>query len=252
MRWLLLLILSVLLASCTPRPERQWTEIPPAEKLLARLELQSGQYRSLDAVASVHLTARGKYFSSQQFLLLERPDRLRADVLTGFGQLVMQLSSDGKTLAVFLNNSVPGKFLRGPANYANISRFIRIPLAPEDLLALLLYDPPLMAYTNSQVTVDGNRLQLLLSSPEKRQELLFDARLRLSGCRYYVKNELQLSVSYEEMSDQEPFPHKVKIETPLEDTRITLEYSELKLNVPIDTKQFQLQKPANAVAETLP
>ena len=47
MRWLLLLTLAVLLAGCTPKLEPQWTEIPPAEKLLARLELQSGQYRSL-------------------------------------------------------------------------------------------------------------------------------------------------------------------------------------------------------------
>lgn len=252
MRWLLLFSGFVFLFGCAPLLEPQWTEIPSAEDLLNRLEQQSGRYTSLDAAASVNFTAREKYYPSQQFLLLERPNRLRADVLTGFGQLVMQLSSDGGNFAVFLNNTVPGRYLYGPANYANISRFTRIPLALEDLLALLLYAPSLIAYTDSHVTVGSDYLQLVLTNSWQRQELTFDKRLLLSGCRYYSKNGLRLSVIYEQIYGEEQFPRKVKIEAPLDDIRVTLEYSELKLNEPIDPKQFQLEKPANIVAEILP
>jgi len=34
--------------------------------------------------------------------LLQKPNRLRADVLTGFGQLILQMTSDGEILSVFL------------------------------------------------------------------------------------------------------------------------------------------------------
>ncbi|MCW9049296.1 MAG: DUF4292 domain-containing protein, partial [Deltaproteobacteria bacterium] len=240
------------LSGCAPSLQNQWSELPPAAQLLNKLALQSGQHRSLDAEASVSLTARGKYFSSQQFLLLERPDHLRADVLTGFGQLVLQLASDGEYLAVFLNDSVPGRFFHGPASYANISRFIRIPLAANDLLALLLYDPPLIVYQESRVLIMSDQLGLMLTAGDNRQELLFDARMRLIGSRYYAKNELQLKVDYEKISEADMFPRKVKIEVPGEETRVTLAYSQLELNKPIDPAKFRLKKPVNIDVETLP
>lgn len=172
-RWVLLMVL-VLFSGCVRGPEREWQTLPTEEMLLARIVENAGRYHSLDAAASVGLTVRGRYFPTQQFLLLERPDRLRTDVLTGFGQLVLQLASDGQDMAVFLNDKVPGRFFYGPATYVNISRFVRIPLATSDLLALLLYDPPLVSYATRQVDiVNGSRLRLTLFGTGSRQELFF-------------------------------------------------------------------------------
>lgn len=251
MRWLVFVVFLIPLG-CAPQISDRWSVIPPSEELLAQLSKRSELYRSLDATASVSLTAKGKYYPSQQFLLLERPNRVRADVLTGFGQLVLQLASDGEHLAVYLNNSAPGRYFYGPASYENISRFVRIPLAAEDLVALLLYDPPLIAYTESRTDIVDQRLQLKLSGTTNSQKLRFDEHLRLVGCRYERSGQLALDVVYDKFDEKHTFPQRIKIDIPAEETRVVLAYSELRLNTPIDSSKFNLIQPDNTLFEALP
>ncbi len=251
MRWLLIFLL-VLLSGCIRPPEPVWTDIPTAEQLLLKLASESGRYSSLDGAASVSLSTGEKYFSSQQFLLLQKPNHLRADVLTGFGQLVLQLASDGEILSAFLNTTVPGRFLRGPASYENIFRFIRVPLAVEDLLPLLLYDPPLIVHQHSSVDVSSGVLTLTLSSNNNRQELLFDRQLRVLGCRYYSDGAKYLSVDFKNLSGNNMFPHQIVIDMPVERTRVNVQFSELKVNASIDIARFSLKEHANIPIEELP
>lgn len=251
MRWLILFLL-VVLTGCIRPSEPVWTEVPTAEQLLIKLASESNRYVSLDGTASVSLTTGEKYFSSEQFLLLQKPNRLRADVLTGFGQLILQMTSDGEILSVFLNTTVPGRFLRGPASYENIFRFVRIPLAVEDLLPLLLYDPPLIAHQYRRVETASKTLTLILSAGDDRQELLFDRQLQLIGCRYFRDGEKYLSVDYQKFSNENEFPYTIKIAMPLEQTQVKVKFSELKVNESIDITQFQLTKPVNIPMEALP
>ena len=251
MRWVLFLIV-LLLSGCLHLPEPVWTEVPTAEQLIAKLAAESGRFSSLDGAASVAITNDDKFFSSQQFLLLEKPNRMRADVLTGFGQLILQMTTDGETLAVFLNTTVPGRFLRGPASYENISRFVKIPLMLEELLALLLYDPPLAVTQHSRVEVTPKFLKLVLSQKNRHQELLFDRQLRLVGGRYFEAGEKYLSVDYQKFTKDVNFPQKIIIEMPLEKTRIKVKFSELKMNQVIVGTQFNLEKPAKILVEYLP
>jgi outer membrane lipoprotein-sorting protein len=252
MRWVLLLIL--LLGGCAPTPRQPWPALPTAAELLARLEAQAGTYRSFDAAARVGVTVGGKYLASQQFILLQRPDRLRLDALTGFGQLILQLASDGERVTALLNDSVPPKFLIGRASQANISRLTRIPLAVDDLIALLLYDPPLAPRTSSRVKQQFEAVHLVLEpfGKEELQELLFDRALRLIGCRYYRQGKLWLAVEYAKFAQDSGFPRLIKLELPGELTKITLKISELSLNPAIDPQKFRLQQPDNAIVEELP
>lgn len=251
MRWLSFLLL-VCLAGCIHPQKPVWTDIPTAEALIDQVSMASGRFSSLDGAAKVALTAGDKYFSSQQFLLLQKPDRLRADVLTGFGQLVLQMTSDGDQLSVFLHTSVPGRFFRGPASYENIFRFVRVPLATTDLLRLLLYDPPLINYQDSSVELASEGLKLILVNSTSRQELLFDQQLHLVGCHYYRLEKEYLAVNYRDFSKDNGFPHGIKVAIPLEQTRVKVAFSELTVNKPIDIAQFHLQKPENIAVESLP
>ena len=248
----LFLIVLLFVTACARPPAPVWTELPAADELLARLHAESGRFRSLDAEAGVDLSAAGKSFSSRQFLLLERPDRLRIDVVTGFGQLLLQLASDGDTLEVLLNSSAPGRFLRGPASYENISRFVRIPLAVGDLLPLLLHDPPIIAYRQSRTAERDGELVLSLSGDDKRQELVFNERLQLTGCRYLVGDQLLLAVTYRNFKGEPLFPRKIVIEIPAEESRVTLSIADLQLNTSIHASKFSLQKPENVAVEILP
>jgi len=247
----ILILLVLLLAACARPPVQVWTELPTAEILLQRLAETTGRIDSLDAAAGVGLTVKGKYRSSQQFLLLEKPDRLRADVLTGFGQLVLQLASDGEELSVFLNTTVPGRFLRGPATDENLARFTRVPLSLTNMLRLLLYDPPLISYQQHTVSVVDGQLLLRLTADTQEQELLFDQQLRLVGCRYFSQAERFLEVRFEKIDSLEQFPSRIKIELPAEQTTLALDFSDLQLNVDIAAERFRLLQPANLPLEPL-
>ncbi len=250
MRWFLLFLL--LLGGCAPAPRQPWPALPRAQELLTRLEAHSGEYRSLDAAARVGVTVEDRYLASQQFILLQRPERLRLDALTGFGQLILQLASDGERLTALLNDSVPPKFLSGQASQANVSRLTRIPLAVDDLIALLLYDPPLVSWRSIRVDQQPDAVRLALESFGERQELLFDRSLRLIGCRYYRQGELWLAVEYAKFAQDSGFPRQIKLELPEEQTQIKLNISELRLNPVIDPQKFRLQKPDSAIVEKLP
>ena len=252
MRWLVVFLL-ILLSGCIHRPEPVWTEIPTAQELLDGVSANTSRYTSLDATAKVSLTTGVKYFPSQQFLLLQKPDHLRTDVLNGFGLLLLQLASDGETLSVFLNTTVPGRFFRGPASYKNLYRFTKVPLAAEDLLALLLYGPPLIIHQDSSIEVSTKVLTLTLSGHNNsRQELLFNRQFKLIGCRYFTDNENYLGVDYQKFSAKNQFPQRIKIMMPLKNIRVKLELSELKINAAIDPTRFSLKKHANIPIEGFP
>lgn len=252
MKHVRILLLLLFLTACAKAPQPVWTELPSSTELLQQFGKTTGKVASLDGAATVGLTVDGKYFSSQQFLLLEKPDRLRADVLTGFGQLILQLSSNGQELAVFTNTTVPGHFYRGPATAENVSRFTRIPLAPEDMVRLLLYDPPLIEFRQAVVVAENGQLLLRLENPQLRQELLFDNQLQLAGCRYFSNDELLLEVLYQKLDEEKLFPRIVRLHLLAEQTKATLKFSELQLNVEIPPERFQLKVPANIPVENLP
>lgn len=248
MKWpcLVLIVVFVLISGCAPRPDNAWHDLPTADALLLRMEQDRGRIASLDAAGQVGVRVNGRYLSSQQFISLQRPHFLRVDALTGFGQLVMQLASDGENLAVFLNDKVPGNYYYGSASYANIARFVRIPLAAQDLMALLLYDPPLTAYDESKVGIVERQLELTLSGGERRQVLTFNEQLQLTRCAYYRAEQLQLTVVYERIDSEESFPQRVRIELPQDQTKVTINYDDLTLNKVFAREHFNLKQPTGS------
>jgi outer membrane lipoprotein-sorting protein len=244
-RWLLLLLL---LSGCVRFDAPLAPVVPAAEDLLGRLQENAAAYISLDCVAQVALKHEGHYYPSRQFLLLEKPDRIRADVLTGFGQLVLQLASDGDQLSVLLNSS--SRYLSGAASVANISRFIRIPLQAQELIDLLLYSPSQIAYSASSVVAVGDELILTLDGVGQTQEIRFDAELRPLKVAYRQGGESLLKITYGHFNGDN-FPEQIIIEVPQEELEAKLSLTELQLNPVIDAIRFTIEKPDNVPLEVL-
>jgi outer membrane lipoprotein-sorting protein len=247
----MLLLLLLLVGGCA-RPIAPTLPLPAAEDLLRRLALGGETYRTLDAEARVGVSVAGKYVSTQQFLLLEKPDRFRTDVLSSFGQLILQLAVDRDDLSVFLNTEVPGRFYRGAASDDNLQRFTRLPVRFRDLVRLLLYDPPRIAGENLQVSRHEQGVRLEISAAQRRQEIIFDRTLRPVECRYYRQDDLWLRAVYEKFSAQDGFPQKIRIEVPGQNTSATVHFSQVRTNTQLPAQRFVVQPPANALRESLP
>lgn len=226
--------------------------ITSTEALLKNLSATTGQVSSLEGAATVNLTVNSRFFSSQQLIVLEKPDRLRTDIMTGFGQLLLQLTSDGEVLSAFNHMTVPGRFFRGSASAKNLARFTRIPLPAIDMVRLLLYDPPLIDFQRSEVQLENLYVVLRLTKSDLQQELLFDEQLQLSGCRYSSAGKILLEVLYQDLDEQQRFPHTFRIYLAAEKIETAIIFSELQTNVEIPMDRFRLKKPGHIPLEVLP
>ncbi len=250
-RHILVFGLFFLLLACA-RPKPPLPPAPVANILLEKLKVSGRKWQQLDAAAEVGFRRDGKYFSTRQFLLVEKPQRLRVDVLTFFGQLAFQLTVNQDQLQVFLNTTVPGKFYQGPARDDVLARFTRLPLRASELIRLLLYDPPRPEYLETQVTTEGDRYRLRLISGDRQQQFFFDEQLRLRRGIYLQAGQELLLVNYDDFAKEDGFPRRARIEIPQQKLSVVVSFSEVKLNQPAADKRFILTPPANALPLKLP
>ncbi len=246
-----LALVLLLLGGCVPPVPRTWTAIPQPESLVTQLRLTGAGRQRIDTEAHVSVTMGGRYLATQQFLLAEKNSRLRADVLTGFGQLIMQVAVDDNWLSAFVNTTVPGKYYQGYATEENLSRFVRIPLQVSDLVSFLLYAPPVISYNSATVSARQDELTLRLDGGEQRQEVVFDPALRATTVRYYRAGTLQLEVTYGNFMAGANFPKSLKIDVPERDVRIKVAMEQPLINPDISVEKFRISAPVGAQLEIL-
>jgi hypothetical protein len=220
--------------------------------LLRRLDALGRAVDSLRGLAKVRVETDGQSLAGNQVLLVQRPDRLRAEALSPFGNPVLVAAADGTELSVLLPTE--GRFLRGPASYRNLARFTRLPVRLADLVSLLLYDVPVIPHHRASATAAGEGgFMLLLEGDEAvRQEFEFDRDLRLLQASFFQREELVMRISYGRFSDQANFPQAISLETSDQRTEATIAFSELAVNVPIPPERFILTPPAGYAVEPLP
>lgn len=252
MKRTILLVLTVLLASCAP-PPKPVPMLPDLEqKLLGQLRDSGRTFSSLEGLAKVEVVAPERKVSTNQILFAEKPGRLRTEILSPFGTPLMLIATDGQELTAYLPGD--GLFYRGEATDANIQRLLRIPLRLDDLVDIVLYAPPLFDYSSVKAGVESDRHYLLTLDEEGayRQEFRFDRELNLVGARYRMGNEKLLEVNYEFRSLRSVYPQKIKAEMPQHESSLAVTFSDVETNVDIRSDRFLLSPPAGVQVRPLP
>ncbi len=185
-------------------------------------------------------------------MLAELPDRLRAETLTPFGVPMLTLAVSGDQLGVHL--SAQNLYYLGTASPQNLGQFVNIPLDPEDLVRVLLYQPALItAWKEEAFTLNDGGWLLIRSGAEQRQELVFNTERELVEVAYFVENDLKLRVNYAQLSDHaRPYPAYVKLELPEKYAKIHLEFTDYETNAKIRDDLFILAPPPGAKVVYLP
>ena len=242
-----------ILSGCATLPAHR-LETPAADvdgRTLLDEWLRSPRPESLQGVAKIKLQTPERSLSGTQVLLAGAPDRLRTETLSPFGTPLMVMAANGSELAVLL----PGdnRFYQGRATPENLGRFTRLPLRLAELVNILLFRPPRIAYQQLQTSprADGGWLVVLETGP-RRQELLFDADRRLIGVAYLYDGELQLRLVYGEFA-AEPLnlPRRIELVLPLQRTEVSLTFKELEVDRPFLPGVFTLVAPAGATVTNL-
>lgn len=220
---------------------------PTAEMLHEKLRENSRQWQQLDTMAKVGLTQAGNFYSTQQFILAEKPQRLRVDVLSLFGQLALQLTVDQDRLQILDKTRLPPRAYQGPLDDALLARITRLPLSVSQLIPLLLYDPPVFKTAPAGVEQTSDRYLLRFTEGQRQQLFSFDSQLRLRRSEYLYGEQSLLQIDYDDINSDDGFPRAMRVQLPVEQIRLTLKLSDLRLNRPAADKRFRLTLPENAL-----
>jgi outer membrane lipoprotein-sorting protein len=250
---LILAFLPLLLAACAVRPTVPPVVTPPvsAENLLERLADSATAFTSLEGMAKVRISTEARTQSVTEVLFAEKPDRLRLETLSPFGQPLLVMATDGKQIEVLVPGE--GKLYRDDFTLAHLQRLTRLPLQLTDLVHLLLYQVPVIGHERLSVApvAEGETLLTLYAAEGRRQELRFDRLLRLTGAAYYRGDELLLQVAYDRFTgESRPFPLTASLAMPASKTEATVAFTEVRTNVAIPAERFRLTPPRGV--EVLP
>ena len=169
---LTVLLCSVLsIAGCKSVPACPVQARTDAAKALEDHAQRQAGWRSIKAEARVTQWGRNGRVRGTVLMFLERPSRVRFDVMTPVGPAAV-LTSDGESFQ--LSDLRAGTFLHGPTCPQNIARLLGISVEAENVLLLLTGDTPLIeAEEQSMECRDGRYLVTLVAADGSTQELAF-------------------------------------------------------------------------------
>jgi len=133
---------------------------------------QRSEWSSIQAEARVtQQSGRRGRIRGTVLMYLQRPNRIRFDLMTQFGTAAV-LTSDGETFQ--LSDLREGVFMHGPTCPENIARLLGVTVDAENVLRLLTGDTPLIESTRQSMECrDGRYIVTLFADDGTTQELAF-------------------------------------------------------------------------------
>ena len=223
----------------------------PAARLRELLDL-AAQRSSLRAKARVSIEGQRRASFAQQLLLLERPARMRLEVLGVLGQRVAVLATDGAHYDLYRAER-PG-IETGDVHPGILWEVAGLALTPEETVRLAL-GAPLSAEEQPSVAESaalpdgGLRIELGYRAGDVRRTLEFDAGAALT--RYAVRDAagtLVLDAHYGDYRDAggSRFAHEIAVELPAVESRAEIRFQWVELNPALEASLFRLPQRSGA------
>jgi outer membrane lipoprotein-sorting protein len=237
------------LAACARLPTAPVGDRPvvqSAPDLLKQLDSRASEIQSLKGKGNVSVISPQKNYSGNAQLILAKPSLLRVDVLNFWGQPVVAFLVHQEELKLMVYPE--GKLYRGPANAANLSRFIPLPVSLKDFMAILTgriafeqYDRPVLLETK-----DPAIYQLELTSREgaDRVKLTIDSQtLNITAAHWFnSQGQETLLAEFGEFISLGPTagPREIKLASGDQATEVRVRYRDLNYNVPTSPETAEL------------
>jgi len=134
--------------------------------------------QSLRSDSSIAVTSPERSGKAHQFIVVERPDRLRVEVLSPFGVVFALTSSDGD-LAAYVREE--NRVYRGAATPANLARYAALDLKVTDVVDVLLGGAPQRQVSDASVYAEPSTglVRLRQETAQGAQVVVFGDESRL-------------------------------------------------------------------------
>ena len=216
---------------------------PRPAALLAALDRHAAAVRGVRGTARVAIEGQRGASFARQLVLLERPDRMRVEVLGLLNQRVAVLATDGTAYQLY--RAETGAVERGAVHPQVLSEVAGLPLTPGEAVAVLLGgpDPPTGALRAGALADGGVQLELTDAGSGLRRSLDFDPAGNLR--RYRVSppdGAVLVDVAYRDFASVggTDFAHTIALDFPASDTRAEVTFRNVEINPPLPTGLFTL------------
>ena len=240
----------LLLAACHPRVPPPDLSLDPAG-LLAEVRAAQARVVSVQGRARVGVEAPDGSGGAEQYLVAERPGRLRIETYDFFGNVLALLAVEDGRLALY--DARQRTFLTGAATPANLARLVPLPLAPETLVTLLCGSAPLLDGVPEAAEPGDGRMLLTIRDGDLVQRLevgpgaaLLASRVRRLTAAGEVPAGLDAEFSVHRTRAGQRLPTDLDARAPGAGVALSLHWRELEVNGPIDPSLFRLSPPAGA------
>lgn len=218
--------------------------MPSVEQLQANINARRQIVHSLRALARIQYRHPEGTNTSREVLIVQRPDRLRVEVLSLFGAVFVLTSEDG---AFTVYARPESKIYRGTASPRNMWRYARIGLPVPDLVELVLGTPPQRPVTWSKVTFDSDTgwVQLTQDLESGVFVVWFENELPRAAEIRDSYGEIQwraLFGKYRE-HDGTMIATRIKLFVPDEEHSVKIELDEIDVNPELETNTFAFTAP---------
>jgi hypothetical protein len=237
------LTVGLALSGCRSAPVA-WTPLaaddPRPALRVAALQALAQERHALRATGRVETEGPAGSGFSKQLLLVERPARLRVEVIGLLEQRVLVLATDGERYELY-RAETPG-LESGEVHPAVLDEVAGLPLTPDAAASLLLaaplapVEPPAAARTDAAGA-------LSLAWPD--QTLDFDAEGRLVALAFHPGARDVLRARWSEWRASAgaggAFPHRLELELFEPEARWELDYRQVELNPTLAPELFRLR-----------
>lgn len=240
---------AVLAAACAAPSGPRALPMPPGDArpaaLLGGLAHLAAARRALRGVAQLALDGPAGSGRAKQVLVVERPARLRVDVLGLLDQTLAVLTTDGERFRLL---RVPERSTDSGLVYPDLLRDVTgLAVTPEQAVALLLGAPlpPPGARVESaaQLPEGGVRVELRVPGAPERERLEFDADARLRGWARLDRGGEVLSEArfddYQALGD-DAFAREIGLFDRSSGARARLRFAQVELNPALPPGVFDL------------
>jgi len=248
--WLVAASALLAVAACHPRQPPPDLSLDPAA-LLAEVKAAQDRVVSVQGRARVGVESPGGGGSTEQYLVAERPGRLRVEVQDFFGNVVAVLAVLDGRLALY--DARERTFLRGLATPANLARLVPLPMRPEALVTLLCGSAPLLDGVAEAAEPGDGLVRLTLRRGDLVQRLevgpgaaLLASRVRRLGPAGEVPAGLDAEFSAHRSRAGLRLPTDLSAQAAEAGVALTLHWRDLEVNQPMDPSIFSLSPPAGA------
>ncbi|MBI4516825.1 MAG: DUF4292 domain-containing protein [Deltaproteobacteria bacterium] len=243
------LVVLILVAGCAPArplvPRRFTGPLPEAATLAAAVQQQRHARSGLRALARFVYEGPEQQRRARQVLAVERPQRLRLEVLSPFGS-VFVLAADNGELAAYVRSE--STVYRGQATPANLERFAHVHLEVSDAVELLLGTPPVRAVQDESVSFDSQAglLRLWRRQDAGAQVIWFNEALQAVATEERAADGLVLwRARFAAFgAEHAGMPAHIDLELPAEQRRVSLELSDIEVNPALTAALFNFTTPS--------